>query len=98
MGVVNELCAPGFPHSKEMFLVVAWQRGLGTFQFYWQLSDEDGAALLRSEPVSVVMDPVGNELTLPYALTVRAPGLYLVEGFVDGEITFKTTFRVSSRD
>ena len=95
--VVNELVASRLPYSKDFFIVVAWQRGIGTFQFRWQVSDEDGGVLGRSEPVPVVMELRGNQLTLPNTLTVHKLGLYLFEGFLDGDVTFKTTLNVTGK-
>ncbi len=97
IGVFNELVAPEFPYSKSFYLVVAWQRGLGAFSFHWRLSNEDGKRLLQAEPTEIIMELAGNELTMPYKLEVHAPGLYLIEGFLDDAETFKTTFRVSRR-
>ncbi len=97
IGVANELAAPAFPHTRNMYLVIGWQRGLGTFQFYFRISDQDGTALLQSQPTAIAMELRGNELTMPYTVTVNGPGLYLVEGFLDDELTFRTTLEVTER-
>jgi hypothetical protein len=94
IGVVNELIAPKFPYSKSVHLVIAWQRGMGTFQFDWRIVNQDGDIIVEIEPIPITMYPEGNQHTAPFTLTVRKLGLYLFEGFLDGDDAFKTTLRV----
>lgn len=95
--VVNELVASNLPYTKDFFLAVGWQRGAGDFEFEWRVSDEDGAELVRSEPVVVQMELSGNQLTVPWTLTAHKRGLYLIEGLLDGETAFRTTLNVTER-
>ena len=97
IGVANELVAPEFPYSKDLYIVVAWQQGFGTFQFHMRITDEDGNVLGETDPFPVVMELLGNQLTLPYKFIVHTTGTYLFEGFLDGEATFKTILRISRR-
>ena len=94
VGVFNEVIARQFPYTKALYLVVAWQRGVGRFKFRWQMASEDGQLLHRSEIAEIEMYPEGTQFTEPLTITFAGPGGYLVEGFLDDEDAFKTTFRV----
>lgn len=95
-GVVNELVAPEFPYSKHLFIVIGWQRGLGPFDFYWRLVDEDNKPLGQCEPLRVTFSADKSyQLTMQYTLTANGCGYYLFDGFLDGEKTFTTILRVS---
>ena len=97
IGILNEIVAPELPYAKQVYLVVAWQRGMGTFRFQYRITDQDGALVAESQPDLIAMEQDGNEMTYPSKIHFSRPGLYLIEGFLDDDRCFRITLRTSLR-
>lgn len=95
LGVANEIVAPRLPYHKDLYLVVAWDGGLGSFALDLEGRDEDGKPVFRTAPFDVAMYLEGRtQQTMPLQFDFSAYGLITIEGFLDGESSFKTRLRV----
>lgn len=66
-----------------------------TWEYYWQITDEDGAVICVSEGTDIVECPTELEFSYPYSSDLFPNGEYTVTIFdTDGEILKEVTFRV----
>ncbi len=85
IGIFDTIGAPKFPFNVS-FMVYCAIKGEGTHTALLKIEDSLGDRIAESKPMIAEVTPQkGHQIFFGFGLTLKAPGLYRIIAFLDGE-------------